>query len=180
MSFKSHSEIVFTDKFITNTNWKMITDQVMGGISQGQLNYQKIGYDDAVILTGKVSTKNNGGFIQIRRNLNNVNLNNVKKVGNLKINFQDLMNSSYIEMNKTLNESLKKSVNDLNFTFVMMDSGAGHDTAHLAKVSKASIIFIPCQNGLSHCPAEFTNSINIKKVSEVILKSILDLKDNHN
>ena len=30
MSFKSHSEIVFTDKFNTNTNWKMITDQVMG------------------------------------------------------------------------------------------------------------------------------------------------------
>ena len=80
MSFKSHSEIVFTDKFTTNTNWKMITDQVMGGISQGQFNYQKIGYDNAVILTGKVSTKNNGGFIQIRRNLNNVNLNNVKKV----------------------------------------------------------------------------------------------------
>ena len=52
----------------------------MGGISQGQFNFQKIGYDDAVILTGKVSTKNNGCFIQIRRNLNNVNLNNVKKV----------------------------------------------------------------------------------------------------
>ena len=80
MSFKSHSEIVFTDKFTTDTNWKMITDQVMGGISQGQFNFQKIGYDDAVILTGKVSTKNNGGFIQIRRNLKNVNLNNVKKV----------------------------------------------------------------------------------------------------
>ncbi len=104
----------------------------------------------------------------------------LKKVENLKINFQDLMNSPYIEMNKTLNESLKKSVNDLNFTFMMMDSGAGHDTAHLAKVSKASIIFIPCQNGLSHCPEEFTESINIKKGSEVILKSILDLKDNYN
>jgi len=80
MSFKSHSEIVFTDKFTTNTNWKIITDQVMGGISKGQFNYQKIGDDNAVVLTGSVSTKNNGGFIQIRRNLNNVNLNNVKKV----------------------------------------------------------------------------------------------------
>ena len=78
MSFKSHSEIVFTDKFNTNTNWKIITDQVMGGISQGQFNYQKIGDDNAIILTGSVSTKNNGGFIQIRRNLNNVNLNKVK------------------------------------------------------------------------------------------------------
>ena len=80
MSFKSHSEIVFTDKFNTNTNWKMITDQVMGGISQGQFNYQKIGDDNAIILTGSVSIKNNGGFIQIRRNLDDVNLNNVKKV----------------------------------------------------------------------------------------------------
>ena len=80
MNFKSHSEIVFTDKFTTNKNWKMITDQVMGGISQGKFNYQKIGDDNAIILTGKVSTKNNGGFIQIRRNLNNVNLNNVKKM----------------------------------------------------------------------------------------------------
>ena len=33
----------------------------------------------------------------------------LKKLENLKINFQDLMNSPYIEMNKTLNESLKKS-----------------------------------------------------------------------
>ena len=80
MSFKSHSEIVFTDKFNTNTNWKMITDQVMGGISQGQFNYQKIGNDNAVVLTGSVSTENNGGFIQIRRNLNDVKLNNVKKI----------------------------------------------------------------------------------------------------
>ena len=80
MSFKSHSEIVFTDKFSINKNWKIITDQVMGGISQGQFNYQKIGDHDVVILTGSVSTKNNGGFIQIRRNLNDVNLNNVKKV----------------------------------------------------------------------------------------------------
>ena len=58
-------------------------------------------------------------------------------------------------MNKVINESLKKSAKDLNYKFVSMDSGAGHDTAHLAKVSKASIIFIPCKNGLSHCPEEF-------------------------
>ena len=80
MSFKSHSEIVFTDKFSINNNWKIITDQVMGGISQGQFNYQKIGDDNAIILTGSVSIKNNGGFIQIRRNLDDINLNNVKKI----------------------------------------------------------------------------------------------------
>ena len=64
MSFKSHSEIVFTDKFTTNTNWKMITDWVMGGISQGQFNYQKIGDDNAIILTGSVSIKNNSDLFK--------------------------------------------------------------------------------------------------------------------
>ena len=101
------------------------------------------------------------------------------KMENFKVNFQDLMFSPYIEMNKVINESLKKSAKDLNYTFVSMDSGAGHDTAHLAKVSKASIIFIPCKNGLSHCPEEYAKSLNIKKGSEVILKSILDLKNNY-
>ena len=80
MSFRSNSEIVFTDKFISNTDWKLITDQVMGGVSQGNFNYKKLGKDYVIVLTGSVSTKNNGGFIQIRRKLNNVNLNQVKNL----------------------------------------------------------------------------------------------------
>ena len=80
MSFRSNSEIVFTDKFTLKKDWKMITDQVMGGVSQGKFNYKKIGKDYAIVLTGNVSTKNNGGFIQIRRKLNNVNLNQVKNL----------------------------------------------------------------------------------------------------
>ena len=58
-------------------------------------------------------------FNQLKKEIIKLN-----KLENLKINFQDLMNSPYIEMNKSINESLKKSANDLNFTFMMMDSGA--------------------------------------------------------
>ena len=80
MSFSSNSEIVFTDKFTSNGDWKIITDQVMGGISQGKFYYKKIDNDYAIVLTGSVSTKNNGGFIQIRRKLNNIKLNQVKNL----------------------------------------------------------------------------------------------------
>ena len=51
-------------------NWLLITDQVMGGVSAGKFNVEKV---DGVIcyrMTGNVSTKNNGGFIQIRAKLN--------------------------------------------------------------------------------------------------------------
>ena len=48
----------------------------MGGISTGTHNYEKINNYDVLKITGNVSTKNNGGFIQVRRNLNNINLTN--------------------------------------------------------------------------------------------------------
>ena len=51
-------------------NWYFITDQVMGGVSTGKFTVEKV---DGVIcyrMIGDVSTKNNGGFIQIRAKLN--------------------------------------------------------------------------------------------------------------
>ena len=51
-------------------NWNFITDQVMGGVSTGKFTVDKV---DGVVcyrMIGDVSTKNNGGFIQIRAKLN--------------------------------------------------------------------------------------------------------------
>ena len=75
-------------------------------------------------------------------------------------------------MNKTINEILKKSANDLNFTFMMMDSGAGHDTAHLSRVAPASMIFVPCKDGLSHCPEEHAEISDISKGTSVLFKML--------
>ena len=46
-------------------NWKLITDGVMGGVSQGTIKKTGSGDTSCVSLTGTVSTENNGGFIQI-------------------------------------------------------------------------------------------------------------------
>ena len=80
MSSQPNAEIIFTDKFNQKNEWNFITDQVMGGISTGTYNYKKIDNDNVIKITGNVSTKNNGGFIQIRRKLNNINLTNAKNV----------------------------------------------------------------------------------------------------
>ena len=53
---------------ITNQSqeWNFITDQVMGGLSTGQFIVENIENRICYRMTGNVSTKNNGGFIQIR------------------------------------------------------------------------------------------------------------------
>ena len=49
--------------------WNFVTDQVMGGVSTGKFIVEEIDGMKCYRMTGNVSTKNNGGFIQIRTKL---------------------------------------------------------------------------------------------------------------
>ncbi len=49
--------------------WNFITDQVMGGVSTGKFIVERVDGVMCYKMTGNVSTKNNGGFIQIRAKL---------------------------------------------------------------------------------------------------------------
>ena len=51
--------------------WKFIADTVMGGISSGQLSFSVDDNVNYARMVGKVSTENNGGFIQFRRSVIN-------------------------------------------------------------------------------------------------------------
>ena len=59
--------------------WQYISDQTMGGISNGQAILDKDGDMLFARLTGNVSTANNGGFIQIRTTFSFVDLINSDK-----------------------------------------------------------------------------------------------------
>ncbi len=47
---------------VYENNWAYLADTVMGGVSKGSAEFAA----GAIRLTGQVSTKNNGGFIQVR------------------------------------------------------------------------------------------------------------------
>ena len=49
--------------------WELVTDQVMGGVSNGQIEQAVIDGRTATRMTGRVSLDNNGGFIQIAADL---------------------------------------------------------------------------------------------------------------
>ncbi|MBK1698444.1 CIA30 family protein [Rhodovibrio salinarum] len=46
------------------TKWRLVTDRVMGGVSQAQVRRATVDGRQAVHLTGEVSLENNGGFAQ--------------------------------------------------------------------------------------------------------------------
>ena len=53
------------------TRWRFFTDQVMGGVSTGGVAFAKEGGTSFARMTGRVSTANRGGFIQMRLDLAN-------------------------------------------------------------------------------------------------------------
>jgi len=51
------------------TRWRFFADTVMGGVSSGQVQFAKDGDRSFARMTGRVSTDNNGGFIQMQMDL---------------------------------------------------------------------------------------------------------------
>jgi hypothetical protein len=54
--------------------WRLVTDGVMGGVSDGRLQPAQIEGRSCLRLTGEVSTLNNGGFIQASLDLDEAGL----------------------------------------------------------------------------------------------------------
>ena len=74
MTSETLADSGFKDDFQNSEKWNFVPDQVMGGVSLGNVKFVDFENNFVVHLTGEVSTKNRGGFIQIRRKLNKVNL----------------------------------------------------------------------------------------------------------
>lgn len=52
-------------------------------------------------------------------------------------------------------------------------SGAGHDSAYVARVAPTSMIFVPCAGGLSHNEAESAEQHHVAAGASVLLRAVL-------
>ena len=77
---RSNGENILKDNFANENEWTYIADNVMGGVSTGGVEFNSVDSDVYALLSGNVSTENNGGFIQIRRELKNIDLSNAKSI----------------------------------------------------------------------------------------------------
>lgn len=50
---------------VTGNGWALISDRVMGGVSDSAMTRETVGGRDAIRMTGGVSLENNGGFLQV-------------------------------------------------------------------------------------------------------------------
>lgn len=93
-----------------------------------------------------------------------------------KISFERQANESKPALtDKNLQQVINTTAKSLGFTTKFMQSGAGHDSQHIADIAPAAMIFIPSIGGISHSPKEFSTATDMENGANVLLQTILSL-----
>jgi N-carbamoyl-L-amino-acid hydrolase len=83
------------------------------------------------------------------------------------------------QMNKDIQELLAASCEAVGATNIFLPCGAGHDCAVVGQQKKsngtfvpANLLLIPCRNGLSHHPLEYTSDEAVRTGAEVLAEAL--------
>lgn len=71
--------------------------------------------------------------------------------------------------------AVRRAADKLGYSSKEMISGAGHDAMYLAQIMPTGMIFVPCENGLSHNELENAQPQDLVAGGNVLLHAILEL-----
>ncbi|MFL9827019.1 Zn-dependent hydrolase [Rhodoplanes sp. SY1] len=74
-----------------------------------------------------------------------------------------------------LRQALAESAAALGAGTTVMASGAGHDAAFVSRIAPAAMLFIPCREGRSHCPEEWSEPGEVAAGTAVLFEAVTRL-----
>jgi hypothetical protein len=77
-----------------------------------------------------------------------------------------------VEFDEQLTGLIVDLANHHNRSVMLMPSGAGHDAQMLARVCPTTMIFTPSVQGISHNPAEFTNTDDLVAGTNILMDTM--------
>ncbi|MBO6899998.1 MAG: Zn-dependent hydrolase [Rhizobiaceae bacterium] len=86
-----------------------------------------------------------------------------------------LSSGAPVAMDESLRMRLAKAAADADLSTQLMPSGGGHDTAFMSRICPVGMIFIPCRDGRSHCPEEWSSTEQIALGARTLLNAVLAL-----
>ena len=92
---------------------------------------------------------------------------------NLQVQINRIWRSPPIQFEGECIDVVRNSASTCGYDFNEMVSGAGHDSVYISRVAPTSMIFIPCDGGVSHNEAENTTKEFAEAGANVLLHSIL-------
>jgi len=102
-------------------------------------------------------------------------LNEIATTEGVTITTKKLARFEPVEFDERVVAVIEQISNELGNTTQRMPSGAGHDAQMLARVCPTAMIFVPSINGISHNPAEDTETNDLVAGANILLHAMLNL-----
>ena len=80
-----------------------------------------------------------------------------------------------VTMDTVLRGALADAAREAGLSTQDLPSGGGHDTAFMGRLCPVGMIFIPCRDGRSHCPEEWSSEEQIAKGAQTLLNAVIAL-----
>lgn len=96
------------------------------------------------------------------------------KTNGLTMDFKEIWYSPPVKFNADCVAAVKKGAEELGFDSMPIISGAGHDACYLSRVAPTAMVFIPCEDGISHNEIENATKGDCAAGCDVLLRAIVE------
>ncbi len=87
----------------------------------------------------------------------------------------DEWRSPAVTFDKTCQAQVRNAAEHLGYQYIDMFSGAGHDAVYVSRVVPTSMIFIPCEKGISHNEKENVTEQDVAAGCNVLFHAMLNM-----
>jgi N-carbamoyl-L-amino-acid hydrolase len=91
----------------------------------------------------------------------------------LRVAIECVWNSPAVRFDPDCIEAVRQAATVAGYPSRDIVSGAGHDSAYIARVAPTTMIFVPCKDGLSHNEAEHAEMADVVAGANVLLRAVL-------
>ena len=103
----------------------------------------------------------------------------IAKRRGLKLTWTSVQQAAAVPCDETLTQIFSKCVAQRGLKVLKLPSGAGHDAAALSAICPVAMLFIRCQGGISHNPAESVKTADVASAIGVLADFIQTLARQH-
>jgi N-carbamoyl-L-amino-acid hydrolase len=91
------------------------------------------------------------------------------------VEWTSLMRESPLTVSPEMVAAAETAARAVGVPWQRLTSGASHDANHMARLCPVGLLFIPCRDGRSHCPEEWTEADHLATGARVLLELLLRL-----
>ena len=104
-------------------------------------------------------------------------LTEVAYASNLELDIDEIWSFPATPFDAECVAAVRKGAEEGGFAHMDIVSGAGHDAVYMARVAPTGMIFVPCEDGISHNEIENATPEDLSAGCNVLLRAVVEMAD---